>query len=401
MSKMAGSLIFYLTFVIFLTAEATDLKLEQVLVLSRHNIRTPLTAQLESTSPHIWPKWEYDVGHLTKKGALLERYMGEYLAGWLSERGLLLDCPQPENLLIYANTKQRTRLSASSFVEGAFPNCNVTVHSIQSDDMDPVFNPILRPTSEEMLQKIENEMLQKINELELNDAYVELNEILNLKHSDKCKVEAFCNFLDGKDKILLLNGEEPNVVGPLAISNNAMDAFIMSYYEGMDDKDVAWGKIRTPEQWSLLTRIIKENQNVRFNSSTLAKVVAKPLLEYIRNVFSADTLRNVTILFGHDSNLNSVMAALGFKYFELPNQYEATPPGGKIIFQKWRDQEGGQNLLKINFIYQSTDQIRNATRLTTSNPPQWVQLELRDCGVDERGFCPWEKFKKILSALEL
>ncbi|CAH2056133.1 unnamed protein product, partial [Iphiclides podalirius] len=394
---MMGMLLFGVLLNLFSVALSSGLKLEQVLVLSRHNIRTPLTAKLEDTSPFKFPIWKNEVGHLTDKGALLETYMGGYFAEWLNKRGLLPPgCPTDENVFVYANTRQRTRESANAFVRGAFRNCNVSAHSIDSAEMDPVFNPILRDTSDEVKRKIIAEMERKLMELQLQDAYLQLNEILDLKNSKICETESFCDLTDAKDEIVYVVGSEPNVVGPLAISNSVLDSFIMSYYEGMPDKDVAWGKIHNNEQWTLLSKIIRENQNVRFNSSVLARDVAKPLLKYIRGVFNGP-LRPLTVLFGHDSNLNSIMAALGFKHYILPNQYEATPPGGKIVFQKWSDEDNSRELLKIDYVYQTTDQIRNASKLSISNPPQWVQLELRNCTVDKNGFCPWKKFLNILN----
>ncbi|KPJ19650.1 Glucose-1-phosphatase [Papilio machaon] len=377
------------------------LKLEQVLILSRHNIRTPLTARLEDTTPYKWPQWKNEVGHLTDKGALLESYMAEYFAEWLNETGLLpRGCPTDDEVFVYANTRQRTRESARAFVRGAFGNCSISAYSIDSEDMDPVFNPILRDTSETTKQKITAEMIQKLKGLRLDAAYKELNDIIDLKNSDICKSDSFCDFLQGENEIVYVIGKEPNIVGPLATSNNVMDSFIMSYYEGMADEDVAWGKIVKPEQWALLSEIIRENQNVRFNSTSLARDVAKPLLKYIKTVFEHNPPRKVTVLFGHDSNLNSVMSALGFKYYELPHQYEATPPGGKIVFQKWRDEDTNRALLKINYVYQSTDQIRDASRLSLGSPPLWARLELTECSADSDGFCPWDQFQKILDAIE-
>ncbi|XP_013146666.1 PREDICTED: glucose-1-phosphatase-like [Papilio polytes] len=376
------------------------LKLEQVLILSRHNIRTPLTARLEDTTPYKWPQWKNEVGHLTDKGALLESYMAEYFAEWLNATGLLpRGCPEDADVFVYANTKQRTRESARAFVRGAFGNCSLSAYSIDSEDMDPVFNPVLRDTSETTKIKITGEMKQKLKELKLEAAYKELNEIIDLKNSDICRTNKFCDFSLGENEIVYEIGEEPNVVGPLATSNSVMDSFIMSYYEGMADEDVAWGKITKPEQWALLSTIIRENQNVRFNSTALARDVAKPLLQYIKSVFDRAPPRKVTVLFGHDSNLNSVMSALGFKYYELPHQYEATPPGGKIVFQKWRDESTNRYLLKINYVYQSTDQIREASRLSLGKPPLWARLELRDCAADGDGFCPWNEFQNVLGAI--
>ncbi|CAH2241913.1 jg12045 [Pararge aegeria aegeria] len=369
-------------------------------MLSRHNVRAPLMKNLEHFSPNPWPVWTYKPGHLTAKGALLEEYMGEYIKNWFEKEKLLSEsCPGENEIHIYANTKHRTRESAKAFARGAFRNCNVTVHVINSEDMDPVFNPVIHNASSELKTEIIKEMQQQLDELQLRDAYLELENIVDLKKSHSCYHENICSFANVKDDIFYEIGEEPNIKGPLAQGNSIVDSFIMSYYEGMPLDDVAWGKIKTSDQWRSLAKITKENQNVRFNSTILAKDVAKPLIDYIKKMLLKDSPPKFTLLHGHDANLNSVMAAIGFTGFVLPDQYETTPLGGKLVFQKWHDDEDNRDLLKIDFVYQSIDQLRKCTKLSEENPPLWVQLEIKGCPVDQNGFCVWEKFLTSLSLL--
>ncbi|XP_045771281.1 glucose-1-phosphatase-like [Maniola jurtina] len=393
---MEGKIVFFVfinLFVIVLTKS-----LVQVMMLSRHNIRAPLTGKLEHYSPNSWPVWSYKPGYLTAKGALLEEYMGEYLNDWLKREKLLDEsCPAENEIHIYANTRQRTKESAKAFARGAFRNCNITVHVINSDDMDPVFNPIIHNASTELKNEIIKEMQHKLDDLQLRDAYLELENILNLKTSHTCNHENVCSFSNAKDNIFYEIGQEPNVIGPLDHGNSIVDSFIMSYYEGMSLNEVAWGKIKTPDQWKSLAKITKGNQNVRFNSTVLAREVARPLIEYIASLILKENAPKFSLLHGHDSNMNSVMAAIGFKGFVLPEQYEITPLGGKLVFQKWHDDDNNRDLLKVDYVYQSINQLREGTKLTEENPPQWVQLEIKECPIDKNGFCPWKNFVKLLS----
>ncbi len=96
---------------------------------------------------------------------------------------------------------------------------------------------------------------------------------------------------------------------------------------------------------------------------------------------------------GHDSNIASLLTALDFKPYQLPGQYERTPIGGKLLFQRWHDSAGNRDLMKIEYVYQSTEQLRNADALTLQAPPQRVTLALNGCPVDDQGFCPLETFK--------
>jgi glucose-1-phosphatase len=52
-------------------------QLEQVLIMSRHNLRAPLAnngSVLEQSTPNKWPEWEVPGGQLTTKGGVLEVY---------------------------------------------------------------------------------------------------------------------------------------------------------------------------------------------------------------------------------------------------------------------------------------------------------------------------------------
>ena len=54
-------------------------QLQQVLMMSRHNLRAPLAnngSVLEQSTPNKWPEWDVPGGQLTTKGGVLEVYMG-------------------------------------------------------------------------------------------------------------------------------------------------------------------------------------------------------------------------------------------------------------------------------------------------------------------------------------
>ena len=86
----------------------------------------------------------------------------------------------------------------------------------------------------------------------------------------------------------------------------------------------------------------------------MARNVAKPLVKYIDNALVGDAAKaaKVTLLVGHDSNIASLLTALDFKPYQLHNQYERTPIGGKLVFQRWHDKSGNRDLMKIEYVYQ-------------------------------------------------
>lgn len=398
---MAAKFFFFLAMTVI---KVHSLKLEQVFILGRHNIRAPLTTVLQRTTSLEWPTWEVPAGHLTEKGGRLEEIMGDYFSLWFKNNGLFSEkCPDPDSIYIYSNNRQRTIETAKVFARTAFKNCNITVNfklnAHNLDQSDPVFAPIIRNNSESFKESSYRLMREKLNQLQLEDAYAVLDQIVDIKTSDICKYDSFCDFNMKKDDILLTVGEEPNIDGPLSIANFIVDFLLMSYYNGRSDKDIAWGKIETDDDWRSLLDITKENQNVRFNQSQISKDIARPMLNFIRNTFLNEYLaRKLTMLVGHDSNLNTVMAAFGFKKYNLDGQYEFWPIGGKLVFQKWRD-ENSNLFLKIEYVYQSMKQLRNGTALSPDNPPFTKIMEIESCKIDEKGLCPWRDFVKILKTL--
>lgn len=389
----------------FADTSAADMTLEQVLVMSRHNLRTPIvnTGILTEITDKTWPAWDAQSGYLTTKGGALEVYMGHYFREWLDENKLLPDtlCPTGEKELnVYANSLQRTIATAQFFTAGAFPGCTVTVnHQPEIGTMDPVFNPIITNDSAEFKQTALAAMESHYKGLDLTPGYQALNKVLNIKDSEQCKTNKLCSLADGKNSFIIEAGKEPGVKGPLKMANSAVDAIDLQYYEGFPADQVAWGEVTTPEQWIALNTLKNGYQESLFTPRIIAKNVAHPLLNYINQHFAAaapGSEAKFTFLAGHDSNIASLLSALEFKPYQLPEQYEHTPIGGKLVFQRWTNKADNKSYVKIDYIYQSSDQLRNNSYLSLKTPPQKITLELKNCPVDKNGYCGWETFQKVM-----
>lgn len=392
------------------TGTESDMILDQVLVLSRHNLRTPIvnTGILTEVTDKKWPAWDAQSGYLTTKGGALEVYMGHYFREWIDQNKLLADelCPTSnEDVYLYTNSLQRTIATAQFFAAGAFPGCKVSIHhQPEIGKMDPVFNPIITNGSPEFKQKALAEMEQYFNGLSLTAGYEELDTVLNIKDSQKCKTDKLCNLNSQKNSFIIEAEKEPGVSGPLKIANSAVDAIDLQYYEGFPANDVAWGLVDTPEKWKKLNTLKNAYQETLFTPKIIAKNVAHPILNYIDKGFvSVDKGETAKFIFlvGHDSNIASLMSAMDFKPYQLPEQYEHTPIGGKLVFQRWTDKQANKDFMKVEYVYQTSDQLRDNTYLSLQTPPKHVTLELKGCPIDKSGYCSWEDFQKVMAtALE-
>ncbi|HBK3009009.1 TPA: bifunctional glucose-1-phosphatase/inositol phosphatase [Escherichia coli] len=380
-------------------------QLQQVLMMSRHNLRAPLAnngSVLEQSTPNKWPEWDVPGGQLTTKGGVLEVYMGHYMREWLAEQGMVKsgECPLPYTVYAYANSLQRTVATAQFFITGAFPGCDIPVHHQEKmGTMDPTFNPVITDDSAAFSEQAVAAMEKELSKLQLTDSYQLLEKIVNYKDSPACKEKQQCSLVDGKNTFSAKYQQEPGVSGPLKVGNSLVDAFTLQYYEGFPMDQVAWGEIKSDQQWKVLSKLKNGYQDSLFTSPEVARNVAKPLVSYIDKALVTDrtSAPKITVLVGHDSNIASLLTALDFKPYQLHDQNERTPIGGKIVFQRWHDSKANRDLMKIEYVYQSAEQLRNADALTLQAPAQRVTLELSGCPIDANGFCPMDKFDSVLN----
>ena len=99
--------------------------LKQAVVLSRHNIRAPLSGEgsaLDTITPNKWFEWSAPASQLSVRGGILETEMGQYFRKWLEAEGLFEPNYQPKDgaVRIYANSKQRTIATAQFFPQDFF-----------------------------------------------------------------------------------------------------------------------------------------------------------------------------------------------------------------------------------------------------------------------------------------
>lgn len=402
-----------LSFVLSFSAQAIETldnyTLEQVVVFSRHGLRAPLsspTSTLGKITPNQWPQWDTPASYLTTRGGVLESYFGHYFNEWLVDNKLLTEntCPSENEVYIYTNSLQRTIATGQYFTVGAFPGCIVPIiHKEKLGTMDPVFFPVISDDNPEFKQAAITSInqtahakgIEGLNQ-KLNNTYQDLSNIINYTQSTNCLADKQCDFTDLPTKIIIEKGKEPGITGPLRTGTSIADAFILQYYEGAPLQDIAWGKIKNNKQFEQLVAIKEYYNTILFGSPVIAKQVAANLINYINQTFSEKNHTKFTFLVGHDSNVASLFSALKIKSYTLPDQFETTPIGGKVVFQKWRDNHSGEALMKIEYFYQSTDQIRNLTQLNRNNPPHKVTLAMENCPTNTMGFCSFSTFKQII-----
>jgi glucose-1-phosphatase (G1Pase) len=363
--------------------------LKEAVILSRHNIRAPLSTKgslLEKVTTHPWFEWTAGASELTTRGGALENQFGLYFRKWLVDAGLFKENANPttNEVNVYANSMQRCIATANYFKTALFPVGDVKVnHRFVPSKMDPVFFPRLTKTSKSFKAQALKEIaamggkkgIVGINE-DLKECYEITAKVLDLKNSPACKQDNLCAFDNYNTQIILEKGDEPRMKGSLKDANTCSDALILQYYEEPDAKKAAFGHNITLTDWTKIARIKDVYGDVLFAAPTVAVNVAHPLLVYMYDELS-DKDRKLSFLCGHDSNIASVTAALEVEPYDLPNSIEKkTPIGCKLVFEKFEGKDG-QMYCDINLTYQSTDQLRNIAMLGLNNPPQIFPIALK------------------------
>ena len=377
-------------------------KLKEVVILSRHNIRSPLSTNgsaLSKMTPHEWTNWSSAASELTLRGGVLETEMGQFFRKWTIETGLFKDnyVPTIDEVNVYANSMQRCIATAQYFSGGFMPVANLRVnHRYVPSKMDPIFFPRLTKSTEafrtEAMKQINamggKEGLVGINK-SLKESYDLIAKVLDMKQSEYYKKGEIKDFVNNDTQITLELNQEPGMKGSLKNANSASDAFILQYYEEPDGIKAAFGHKLTTEDWTKIAKVKDVYGDVLFTAPIVAVNVAHPLLQYMYDELN-DKDRKFTFLCGHDSNIASVDAALGVEEYSLPNSIEKkTPIGSKLVLEKWVN-AAGKDYVAVNLVYQSTDQLKQMSLLDLQHAPQVFSLKLKGLNQNTDGLYTFE-----------
>ena len=376
--------------------------LKQVVVLSRHNIRSPLSGRhsaLQRLTPHEWYQWSSAPSELSLRGSALETMMGQYFRKWLVSEGMMQEneIPAEGTMRFYANSKQRTIATAQYFSSGMLPVANVRIeHHCEMGKMDPVFNPQITDDNDDFKALAQQQIaamggkkgMAGIGE-KMAGNYKLLERVLDMEQSRACLEGDTCHFRTDDAHVYLVKNREPGMGGSLRLACQAADALVLQYYEEPDALKAAFGDTLSWEDWERISAIKDWYGDVLFTAPVVARQVARPLLRTMLEELKNNS-RKFTFLCGHDSNIGSVLAALETEDYSLPQTIEKkTPIGCKLVIEKWVDDEG-KAFAALNLVYQSTEQLRNMALLDLENPPMVFPLSLKGLNANADGLYPFE-----------
>ena len=354
---------------------------EELVILSRHNIRSPISGPgsvLSRITPHEWFAWSSAPGELSLRGGALEMEMGQFFREWLVGEGFFDKNAVPEKgtVRFYANSIQRTRATARAFAAGMFTMADIDVEQhAPLGTMDPVFNPQITRLSEGFLAKAYAE-IQAMGgtDAPVKAKYALLEKVLDIQASPAARNDT-TSFGRFPSSVHFEMGKEPIMTGGLKMACSASDALTLQYYEEPDAVKAGFGHMLTPQEWTAVSSVKDHYQDLLFSVPSVAANVAHPMLLVLLAELRMPG-RKFAFLCGHDSNIGSVLSALGVEPYAAPAAIETkTPIGGKILFEKFRGRDG-KLYADIWLVYASAEQLRAVTLLAPENPPMALPLHL-------------------------
>jgi 4-phytase/acid phosphatase len=395
-------------------AAAPDAHLELVIVLSRHGVRSPLTAQadLDKFSASPWPTWDVAPGILTAHGYQLMKDFGAWDRTKFAGEGLLAPtgCTDAAHVTILADTDERTRETGKALAEGMFPDCNIEVHSRPDGVTDPLFS------------------LRKVNVGNPDPALAAAaiagrvgGDPDNLTETYRPQLAALDRILSGCGRLPINprrtsifdlpaslkpgSGDSPVAArGPLVSASTLIENLLLEYTQGMNDADTGWGCV----DGATLRFVMQANiaaWNYEDRTPAIARMNASNLLDHIRLTMEQSVSGKpvqgaigkpgdrLIILVGHDTNIVTVAGALGIDWI-ADGRVDDSPPGGALIFELWRSAKAGP-FVRVAFTAQTLEQMRKSEPLTAANPPAEAPIFVSACSRPDLS-CTWDSFSAAM-----
>jgi 4-phytase/acid phosphatase len=160
---------------------------------------------------------------------------------------------------------------------------------------------------------------------------------------------------------------DPRKENAVALGADFAENLLLEYVEGMPMKDVGWGRVDRAKLDELM------EMNTRYHDFMLrtplwSKAAAAPLAEKISALLASqakvDSTTRFAYLSAHDANLGWLGGLLQLDWKVSDEAQNATPPGSAMIFELWNDATTNQKTVRVKFVTQTLDQIRNLTPLT-------------------------------------
>jgi 4-phytase / acid phosphatase len=393
---------------------AQNATLEYVVMLSRHGVRSPLPGDFDKFSSLPWPAWEVAPGILTPHGHQLIKLFGAWDRTKFASAGLLAPagCADAAHLTIIADTDERTRETGKALAEGMLPGCTVPVHARMEIENDPLFRSLEAGVGHADYALATAAIAGRIggDPNHLTTAFhfqlAALDHVLAGCGRAASAIRPRTSIFDVPAALVPGNGDRPAALrGPVPAAATMVENFLLQYTDGKSDADVGWGCVDGPTLRSLM-QIDTASWEYGYRTRPIARMKASNLLFHIQQSMAQSVTGkpvsgalgspgdHLLILVGHDTNIATVAGALGIDWI-VDGRVDDTPPGGALLFEVWRSHQDGKPFVRLEYIAQTLEQMRQAQPLSPANPPDQEPIFVPACSRGDQS-CTWDGFTAAL-----
>ncbi len=401
---------------------SSNADLQFVVMLSRHGVRSPIGARdfYGKYAAAPWPAWDVPPSYLTPHGYQLMKLFGTWDRTEFASENLFAStgCADAAHVSIVADSDQRTRETGKALAEGMFPGCTIAVQAQPEGTFDPLFRPF------------------ESGGVHTDPALATAAVAGRIGGNANNLTEAYRPQLAALDNVLAGCGHEPANPqrtsifdipasltpgtagapvasrGPLVTASTLAENLLLEYTQGMSQADTGWGCLDGATLRSIMQADVAAWE-YGYRTPAVARMYASNLLESIRRTMEQSVNGGgatgaaipgalgklgdrLVIVVGHDTNIATVAGALNIDW-AFDGRVNDTPPGGALLFELWRPRDGGKPFVRLEYIAQTLEQMRNAEPLTPANPPAVAPIFVPGCGRADSS-CTWEGFSAAMHA---
>jgi 4-phytase/acid phosphatase len=394
-----------------------DADLQLVVMLSRHGVRAPIgsSALYGQYAAAPWAAWDVPPGYLTAHGYQLMKLFGAWDRSEFVSQNLFVPtgCADAAHVSIVADSDQRTRETGKALAEGMFPGCTIAVRAQPENTNDPLFRPIesgaVRPDTALATAAVAGRIGGDPNNLtELYRSQLTLLDhvLAGCGHApaDAQRTSIFAipaSLAPGP-------GDGPAALhGPVTTAATIAENLLLEYTQGMSKADTGWGCLDGATLRTIM-QVNSANWDYTKRTPAVARMIASTLLDRILKTMQQSVNGGgvtgalgkpgdrLVILVGHDTNIVTVAGALHIDWV-FDGRADDTPPGGALLFELWRPRDGGKPFVRLKYIAQTLEQMRNSQALTPANPPAVAPIFIPGCSRQDLS-CTWEGFSAAMHA---
>lgn len=361
----------------------SPLVLDRVFMVVRHGIRAPLDheAAAEQLADGSWPRWQVANSQLTPHGRADVGLSGTYFRQWLIQQGLLPThgCLASARFRLNSNTDQRTIDSAQLLGQALLPGCDFTLEHQPLGSNDPLYRPVesgvisFDPTT--AINAIQRETHGLDHLVAQHRA-----EMVTLQNVLGCHQR--CPFATLPSSLLpSSDGRSLRLDGPINLTSGTAEVLLLQYVQGFAPQSVGWGRL-TPTRLAQLSRLhgllFDVYAHPHYMATHSAALLSRELLKVLETK-DPSSVPALSFFVGSDTQIAALSSVLGV-HFHLPGFGIDDPsPGSALLVELWHQRDSGQRFVRLRYVGQSPEQLRQATPLSLETPPAQQILHSSMC----------------------